>query len=128
MVAGSTMSAKRAVSVMNCSWTQTNRSSRAKPRFTRSCSGATESGLVFWMESAAAFEQPGARHGRDATRCMHVDGAVARAGKAVAEPEEGAFALADQLCKGLDGGDIAAGDARRPGRRPLAPVGGKLLR
>ncbi len=42
----------RAVSVMNCSWTQTNRSSRAKPRFTRSCSGATDTGLVFWISIA----------------------------------------------------------------------------
>ena len=40
IVAGSTMSAQRAVSVMNCSCTQTNRSSRAKPRRTRLLSGA----------------------------------------------------------------------------------------
>ena len=52
MVAGSTTSAIRAVSVMNCSCTQTNRSSRAKPRLTLSCSGATDTGLVFWISSA----------------------------------------------------------------------------
>ena len=52
MVAGSTTSAICAVSVMNCSCTQTNRSSRAKPRLTRSWSGATDTGLVFWISSA----------------------------------------------------------------------------
>ena len=52
IVAGSTTSAISAVSVMNCSCTQVNRSSRAKPRFTLSCSGATDTGLVFWISSA----------------------------------------------------------------------------
>ena len=52
MVAGSTTSAIRAVSVMNCSCTQTNRSSRAKPRFTTSWSGHTDTGLVFWISIA----------------------------------------------------------------------------
>ena len=47
MVAGSTMSAIFAVSVMNCSCTHTNRSSRAKPSCTLSSSGATHIGLVF---------------------------------------------------------------------------------
>ncbi|MGO7594327.1 hypothetical protein AB9E13_35200, partial [Rhizobium leguminosarum] len=37
---GMTISAISAVSVMNCSCTATNRSSRAKPRMTRRCSGA----------------------------------------------------------------------------------------
>ena len=37
---------------MNCSCTQMNRSSRAKPRFTSFWSGATDTGLVFWMISA----------------------------------------------------------------------------
>ena len=51
-MAGSTTSAILAVAVMNCSCTQTNRSSRAKPAFTLRCSGATCTGLVFWMKSA----------------------------------------------------------------------------
>ena len=41
-----------AVSVITCSWTQTKRSSRAKPRFTFFCSGATDTGLVFWISIA----------------------------------------------------------------------------
>ena len=49
MVAGSTMSAKAAVSVRNCSCTQVNRSSRAKPLCTSSSSGQTIAGLVFWI-------------------------------------------------------------------------------
>src|ERR1700738_758212 len=47
VVAGKTMSAIAAVSVMNCSWTQTKRLERAKPRWTRRDSGATTSGVVF---------------------------------------------------------------------------------
>ena len=39
----------RAVSVMNCSCTATNRSSRAKPRCTLPRSGAMHIGLVFWI-------------------------------------------------------------------------------
>src|SRR3982074_93748 len=58
MVAGSTTSAIRAVSVKNCSWTQTNRSSRSNPRLTRFWSGATETGLVFWMNSAVTGGAP----------------------------------------------------------------------
>src|SRR5260370_1281091 len=46
------MSAIAAVSVRNCSCTQTNRSLRAKPRRTSPDSGATTIGLVFWMKSA----------------------------------------------------------------------------
>ena len=53
IVAGSTTSAISAVSVMNCSCTQTNRSSRAKPRLTFSWSGHTDTGLVFWITIAA---------------------------------------------------------------------------
>ena len=52
IVAGSTMSAISAVSVMNCSCTATNRSSRAKPSRTLACSGATVIGLVFWISIA----------------------------------------------------------------------------
>ena len=52
IVAGSTMSASSAVSVMNCSCTATNRSSRMKPRRTRLVSGATVAGLLFWISIA----------------------------------------------------------------------------
>ena len=51
MVAGNTTSAILAVAVMNCSCTHTNKSSRAKPAFTLRCSGATWTGLVFWVNS-----------------------------------------------------------------------------
>ena len=52
IVAGSTRSAIRAVSVMNCSCTTVNRSWRAKPCRTSACSGATVIGLVFWISIA----------------------------------------------------------------------------
>ena len=58
VVAGSTTSAIFAVSVMNCSCTQTNRSSRAKPRFTLFWSGATDTGLVFWISIAVTGGPP----------------------------------------------------------------------
>ena len=48
---------------MNCSCTQTNRSSRAKPRLTRFWSGATDTGLVFWMNSAVTGGPSGERIG-----------------------------------------------------------------
>jgi hypothetical protein len=47
MVAGNTMSASSAVSVMNCSCTTRNRSSRASPARVLAWSGVTEAGLVF---------------------------------------------------------------------------------
>src|SRR5580704_5155231 len=47
-----------AVSVMNCSCTQTNKSSRAKPRLTTSWSGATATGLVFWISMALTGGPP----------------------------------------------------------------------
>ena len=43
---------------MNCSCTQTNRSSRAKPAFTLRCSGATCTGFMFWMNSAVTGGPP----------------------------------------------------------------------
>ena len=58
MVAGSTISAICAVSVMNCSCTTMNRSSRAKPLRTRFCSGATVTGLVFWISIALTGPPP----------------------------------------------------------------------
>ena len=57
-MAGSTMSAKAAVSVRNCSCTQVNRSSRAKPLCTSSSSGQTIAGLVFWISSAVTGGPP----------------------------------------------------------------------
>ena len=161
MVAGSTMSAMRAVSVMTCSCTTVNRSSRAKPRLTTSWSGATVTGLVFWMNSAvtggpprsasaspvstapmrdwSSWRTPASRRSspsisglvpaehagigmqraaaRDAASApsttgnrrhgMHGGRAVARAGKAVADAEEGARPLPEQT-------------RRRPRSRPPA--------
>ena len=43
------MSAYFAVSVINCSCTQTKRSSLEKPSLTNKLSGATTKGLVFWI-------------------------------------------------------------------------------
>ncbi len=70
------------------------------------------------VESAAAFVAPGAGDGGNATRRMHVDGAVARAGKAVAEPKEGALVGGDEPCKFLDRLHRTSGDGRGPLRRP----------
>ena len=69
------------------------------------------------VEAAAALVEPGAGDGRNAQRRVHVVGAVARAGKAVAEPEIGARRRADHLGEGLDLGDGQAGDGARPLRR-----------
>ena len=52
------MSAISAVSVMNCSWTTVKRSSRAKPARVSVWSGATLTGLVFWMKSALTGGPP----------------------------------------------------------------------
>ena len=60
IVAGSTMSAICAVSVMNCSCTAMNRSSRANPWRTSACSGATVIGLVFWISIALTGGPPSA--------------------------------------------------------------------
>jgi hypothetical protein len=46
VVAGSTTSACAAVSVMNCSSTTVNRSSRRSPSSTRPCSGAIAAGFA----------------------------------------------------------------------------------
>ena len=54
------------------------------------------------VERAAALERHAPVTAGDAARGMHVDGAVARAGEAVAEAEIGALALADQLREFLD--------------------------
>ena len=53
---------------------------------------------------------------------MHVDGAVARAREAVAEPEIRALTLADERRERLNGGDVASGDRRGPLRRARAHV------
>ena len=70
------------------------------------------------VEGAAALMRPRAGDRGNAARRMHVDRAVARAGKAVAEPEEGALVGGDQPCEFLDGLDRAAGDRGGPLRRP----------
>ncbi len=71
------------------------------------------------MEGAAAFILPGAGDGGNGGDGVHVDGAVARAGEAVAQAEIGALGLADELGEALDlgGGDVAdfGGPVRRPG-------------
>ena len=59
---------------------------------------------------------------------MHVGGAVARAGEAIAEPEIGALAFADEAGERLDRLGRTAGDPRRPGRIARAQMLGKLAR
>jgi hypothetical protein len=57
-VAGSTMSARTAVSVMNCSCTQVKRSLRPRPSRQSLVSGQTAAGLVFWTSSAVTGGPP----------------------------------------------------------------------
>ena len=66
------------------------------------------------VEAAAALVQPGAGDRGNAQRGMHVVGAVAGAGEAVAQPEIGARRGAHHLRKGLDLGDGQAGDGAGP--------------
>ena len=72
-----------------------------------------EDGAVV-VEAAAALVQPSAGNRRNAQRRVHVVGAVARAGEAVAETEIGLGCGADHLGEGLDLGDAQAGDGARP--------------
>src|SRR5437660_1434443 len=128
------MSAMRAVSVMNCSCTATNRSSRARPRRTLVWFGATEAGLVqevgafeqphveaedgvVVVEGAAAPILPRSRYRGDAGRRMHVGGAVAAAREAVAEPEIRPLPRADDMGEFLDVVGRQTGDVGRPFRR-----------
>ena len=59
---------------------------------------------------------------------MHVDRAIARAGEAIAEAEEGALGLADQLGEGFDLGDREIADLRRPFRRAGFQMGFEFAR
>ena len=58
VVAGRTISAMAAVSVINCSWTQTKRSSLSNPSRTLSEDGETIIGLVFWINMAVTGGPP----------------------------------------------------------------------
>ena len=71
---------------------------------------------VIVEERAATFILPGTGHRRYAQRRMHLRGAVAAAGKAIAEAEEGALGFADRAGKGLDLLDRNAANRRRPFR------------
>ena len=88
------------------SWT-----GRATRVLRSSCVMALDDGLVevpervVVEEGAAAFILPGAGHGRDAEGRMHLRRAVAAAGEAVAEPEEGALGRSDRAGKSLDLGN-----------------------
>jgi len=57
---------------------------------------------VIVEEGAAALILPGAGHGRDAQRRMHLRRPVAAAGEAIAEAEERTFGLTDQTRESLD--------------------------
>ena len=71
VVAGSTTSAKRAVSVITWSWTTVNRSSRASPRSIVRWSGAVAAGLAPCTNSTDAGAAPGSSPQRMApTRFM----------------------------------------------------------
>ena len=70
------------------------------------------------VESAAAPVLPRAKHGGDAQGRMHVHRAVALAGEAIAQPEEGAALLAQKACDSLDLRGRHPADRLRPFRRP----------
>ena len=68
------------------------------------------------MQRAAALVRPGPGDGGNAQRGVHVRGAVALAGEAVAEPEERALVAADQRRERFDIVDGEPGDRARPVR------------
>ena len=74
------------------------------------------------VEGAAALVLPAAGDGGDGQRGVHVGRAVALAGKAVAEAEEGLLRGADQPGEGLDIGHRNAAD----GGRPFGSAGGEM--
>src|SRR5690606_8751025 len=74
------------------------------------------------VERAAALILPAAGDGRDRRRRMHVDRAVALAGKTVAEPEKGLFRGAYETRETLDLGDRQTGDGGSPLRRAVLEV------
>ena len=80
------------------------------------------------VKRAAAFITPGADDRGNAACRVHVDGAVARTGEAVAETKVCAFVVADQARESFDGFDRATGNARRPLRIARAHVFGEFVR
>ena len=80
------------------------------------------------VEAAAALVQPRAGDRGNAQRGMHVVGAVARAGEAVAQPEVGLRRGADHFREGLDLGDGQAGDGAGPLRRARLEMRFELAR
>src|SRR6476620_6739254 len=72
-VAGRTISAKRAVSVMNCSWTTVKRSSRRSPRMTLAELGVEVAGLA--MKTSSALIGVGDFAGERGAKGVHVDDA-----------------------------------------------------
>ena len=61
--------------------------------------------LAVIVERAAAFVTPGADHGGDAACRVHIDRAVARTRKSIAEPEVRALVLGDEVGESFDGFD-----------------------
>ena len=80
------------------------------------------------VEGAAAFVPPGAGDGGDAACRVHIDGAVALAGEAVTEAQEGAWVRADERCHGFDGVHGDAGDRGGPLGRARGEVRFEFLR
>ena len=84
IVAGSTMSAQRAVSVMNCSCTQTNRSSRAEAAADAVAVGADRQRILvldqqsMHLRPIAQFRPIPRQHAPDPAHVEFADGAVAR--------------------------------------------------
>src|SRR5215475_14471238 len=74
------------------------------------------------VERTTAFVLPGANDRRNTACCVHVDGTVARSGKAVAETKIGARPLADQTSERLDRVRSAAGNRGGPLRPARAQM------
>ena len=80
------------------------------------------------VEGAAAFQAPRAGDRGDAACRMHVDRAVARARKSIAQPKICALVLADELGECFDRFHGRAGDLRRPLRIARAQMRGEFAR
>ena len=80
------------------------------------------------MHRAAALVLPGAGDRRDAGGGVHVGGAVARAGEAVAEADVGALDAADHAGERGDLGGRDPRDRRRPFGAPAREVGFEFVR
>src|SRR5260370_2972937 len=83
---------------------------------------------VIVEERAAALVLPGAGHGRNAQRRVHLRRAIAAAGETVAEAEERPFCLTDQTGEGLDLFHPHAANRRRPFRRAARKMRLELAR